>query len=154
MESNCENNHTNLVLLFSTGTDHLASLLNPENVGERLDNGMTVLHLYCMAAVSVKTAPAKDIEGSEAEGRNNVSYDGSVLRLVRSSRGISVHQDDNHEHLNEQSSMHLQHSKQTRIREAKEQICLLLKRGADPAIISKNGFSPLHIASYKVKTAP
>lgn len=94
------------------------------------------------------------MEGSEAEGRSNVSYDANVLQLVRSPREISVHDDGNNDHLNEQSSVHVQHSNQTRIKEVKEQICLLLKRGADPAIISKNGFSPLHIASYKVKTAP
>lgn len=142
------NNHTSVILLLSNGTvDQLASLLNPETVGERLDNGMTLLHLCCMAAVTVKTDSVIDIEGSEAEGT-------SVLQLMRSSREKSVHEDSNCDHINEQNNMHAQHSKQTQNREVKEQIRLLLKRGADPAIISKNGFSPLHIASYKVKTTP
>lgn len=143
------NKHTIVILLYSNGTvDQLSSLLNPETVGERLDNGMTLLHLCCLAAVTVKTVSTKDME---AEGRNNVFYDASVLQLMRSSQEKSVHDDTNHDHLNEQSEMHCQNSKQTRNREVKEQIRLLLKRGADPAIISKNGFSPLHIASYKVK---
>lgn len=115
---------------------------------------MTLLHLCCMAAVTVKTDSIKDMEGNEADGRNNVSYDTSVLQLMRSSREKSIHDDSSCDQLNEQSNMHVQRSKQTRNREVKEQIRLLLKRGADPAIISKNGFSPLHIASYKVKTTP
>ncbi|XP_050728348.1 serine/threonine-protein kinase TNNI3K-like isoform X2 [Eriocheir sinensis] len=134
---------TEIQQVCSNGTvDQLASLLNPETVGERLDNGLTLLHLCCMAAVTVKTDSVKDMEGSEAEGT-------SVLQLMRSSREKSVHDDSNCDHINEQSNMHAQYSKHTRNREVKEQIRLLLKRGADPAIISKNGFSPLHIASYK-----
>lgn len=35
-------------------------------------------------------------------------------------------------------------------KEVKDKVRLLLQKGADPAIISKNGFSPLHLASYKV----
>lgn len=35
-------------------------------------------------------------------------------------------------------------------KEEKDLAQLLLHKGADPTIISKNGFSPLHLASYKV----
>lgn len=149
------NNHTSVISLYSNGTvDQLASLLNPETLGERLDNGMTLLHLCCMAAGTGKTDSVRDKEGSETEGKNNVFYDTSVLQLMRSSREKSVHDNGNCDYLNEQSNMHVLHSKHSRNREVKEQIRLLLNRGADPAIISKNGFSPLHIASYKVKATP
>lgn len=134
------------VLLFSNGTaDQLAKLLNSETVGERLDNGMTLLHLCCLAAVSGKNDSVKELDCNDTEGKNNVSYGTSVLQLMRSPREKSDHEDRTGECAHEQST------KQTRNKEAREQIRLLLKRGADPAIISKNGFSPLHIVSYKVK---
>lgn len=115
---------------------------------------MTLLHLCCVASASVKNDSAKELEANDIEGKSNVSYDTSVLQLMRSPREKSDHEDRNQEHVNEQSNIHIQHAKQTRNKEVREQIRLLLKKGADPAIISKNGFSPLHIASYKVKTTP
>ena len=142
-------------LLFSNGTaDQLASLLNSETLGERLDNGMTLLHLCCVAAVATKNDSVKELDYNEIEGKSNVSYDASVLQLMRSPREKSDHEDRTREHMNELNNMHIQHAHQTKNKEVREQIRLLLKKGADPAIISKNGFSPLHIASYKVKTTP
>ncbi|KAG0711045.1 Serine/threonine-protein kinase TNNI3K [Chionoecetes opilio] len=147
---------TEIQQVCSNGTvDQLASLLNSETVCERLDNGMTLLHLCCIAAaISVKDDTAKDLESNETEGKSNVSYDMSVLQLMRSPREKSDHGDRNQEHVSDQSDVHTQDVKQSRSKEVREQIRLLLKKGADPAIISKNGFSPLHIASYKVKTTP
>ena len=38
----------------------------------------------------------------------------------------------------------------SQIKEELDLARILLTKGADPAIISKNGFSPIHLASYKV----
>ncbi|KAK8387336.1 hypothetical protein O3P69_018129 [Scylla paramamosain] len=136
-------NLTEIQQVCSNGSaDQLAKHLNSETVGERLDNGMTLLHLCCLAAVSGKNDSVKELDCNDTEGKSNVSYNTSVLQLMRSPREKGDHEDRTREHVNEQST-------KTRNREAREQIRLLLKKGADPAIISKNGFSPLHIVSYK-----
>ncbi|XP_045104225.1 serine/threonine-protein kinase TNNI3K-like isoform X4 [Portunus trituberculatus] len=140
-------NLTEIQQVCSNGTaDQLAKLLNSETVGERLDNGMTLLHLCCLAAVSVKSDTVKELDYNDTEGKSNVSYNTSVLQLMRSPREKGDHEDKTQEHVNELS---IKHTRSKEAREAKEQIRLLLKKGADPAIISKNGFSPLHIVSYK-----
>ncbi|XP_063611919.1 serine/threonine-protein kinase TNNI3K-like isoform X1 [Penaeus indicus] len=128
--------------------DQLASLLSPEALGERLDNGMTLLHLCCLS----KDMPNNEEylekkEEKKVEAEENMKESPCYLQLMKSSRN-KKDREGNKENENE-NEMQIQETKAYRHKDIKELVRILLQKGADPTIICKNGFSPLHIASYK-----
>ncbi|CAL4059406.1 unnamed protein product [Meganyctiphanes norvegica] len=209
--------------------DMLASLIKskPECLNERLDNGMTLLHLCCVAYMSKKktedvdkldnrkedkddknkfndeknnvindknigqvtekrnvrdngkesdnTSSKKSLgrkqendlineskEAIEKETKNDENIVGSpvILQLAKSqeksSKNKSKHRDkDKNRRKNKERSRSRNKEKSGSkgsyqiLKEPNDHIRVLLNLGADPAIISKNGFSPLHLAAYK-----
>ncbi|KAK4289572.1 hypothetical protein Pmani_037467 [Petrolisthes manimaculis] len=128
--------------------EQLTCLLNPESLGERLENGMTLMHICCVSALNAKdeTNEKDDVDG---EGRKTATQAPCVLQLMKP-RDKSDKRDKNQREKSEESKT--ENKKGSRLHSGKEQrdqIRLLLQKGADPAIISKNGYSPLHLASYK-----
>lgn len=113
---------------------------------------MTLMHLCCVAALNAKDE-TKEMEDVDGEGKKTATQSPCVLQLMKS-RERSEKKDRWQEKCVESKAEVDRSRKCTKGHSGKEQrdqIRLLLQKGADPAIISKNGFSPLHLASYKVK---
>lgn len=219
------------ISLFSNGTvDQLANLLSSETLGERLDNGMTLLHLCCLTTVGGRKKPETEEEKKqesneckiavqtpcflqliklnenncenvnseseesvvneeadennqkisyreEREENNKNAIDGEICEIrqnaankeneencknaANNKRGDNLENDasikcdehgENPANMESEEERCVQYTKMQTSKEVKDKIRLLLQKGADPAIISKNGFSPLHLASYKVIT--
>nr|XP_045584207.1 serine/threonine-protein kinase TNNI3K-like isoform X2 [Procambarus clarkii] len=139
-------------VLCNGTSDHLVNLLNSEAYGERLDNGLSLKHLCCLSNVSVRNDKAKEKEDEAADGSETGSEAPCFLQLVKPSRHKSNRQDGTQD-ANQEIKSDIEKCKQLpktqTNKEIRDQIRLLLQKGADPAIISRNGFSPLHLASYK-----
>ncbi|XP_076035192.1 serine/threonine-protein kinase TNNI3K-like isoform X2 [Oratosquilla oratoria] len=126
----------------SANVDKISSLLSAETLGERTETGLTLLHLGCLSKPEKlydKDAKESRIDDREDADGHKSSKSPGVLQLVKFKES------------EEGKSRYVIHEccDRERMRDTKPHIRLLLQRGADPAIISKNGFSPLHLASFK-----
>lgn len=130
--------------------DQLTSLLSPEALGERLDNGMTLLHLCCLSNDRPNNEEhSEKKEEKKVEAEEDMKESPCYLQLMKSSRN-KKDREGNRENENE-NEIQIQETKAYKPKDIKELVRILLQKGADPTIICKNGFSPLHVASYKVK---
>lgn len=125
----------------------MVNLLSSETLGERLNNGMTLMHLCCLSNLDVNNDKAEEKKDNELDVKK-------ILQLMKSSWDKSKEKDGSQDIQDNKSEPDAckQYMKMHTSKEMKDQIRLLLQKGADPSIISNNGFSPLHLASYKVKT--
>ncbi|XP_042213702.1 serine/threonine-protein kinase TNNI3K-like isoform X5 [Homarus americanus] len=142
---------TDLEKIICNGTsDQLVNRLGSETLSEKSDNGVTLMQLCCLSSVSWKNDEIK--EKKEDNGADVGSQAPCFLQLVKPSREKANRKDGSQETSQDNKGepdvgKHL--AKIQTNKEIKDQIRLLLQKGADPAIISKNGFSALHLASYK-----
>ncbi|XP_068228966.1 serine/threonine-protein kinase TNNI3K-like isoform X1 [Palaemon carinicauda] len=142
---------TELQKICCSGTaEQLANLLTSETVGERLNNGMTLLHLCCLSSIKQKQEEQREVqEEKDAEGGKDVEEAPCFLQLVKSPNEKQNGRKTTKQDIKEDQEKCKNDLKTCKSRDIKDQVRLLLRKGADPSIISKQGFSPLHLASYK-----
>ena len=134
----------------------LSSQISAELISERLENGLTLLHLCC-ASLQQKTDYNNTLRRySQTRLQDITSYvsqSPDILQLNKDKlKGKETEKNKNDKDVcKETQKCKSEDSKKNSGKEnSREHVRILLDNGADPAIISKNGFSPLHLASYKV----
>lgn len=119
----------------------LSSLLTPEAATERLDHGITLLH-QCCSFLPLDTDIAQDSTTND-DSIEEVT-ETFVLRIPKDKIAERESPTDmlslKHRDFNNSPVQH------TKTKLAQVLIC----KGGDPSLISHNGFSPLHLACYKV----
>ncbi|KAK7079735.1 Serine/threonine-protein kinase tnni3k, partial [Halocaridina rubra] len=141
---------TELQKVCCTGTaEQLANLLGSETLGERLNNGMTLLHLCCLAGMKQKHEEQRDHKDEKDIEGGLVEMSPCILQLMKSPREKPKANETALREVEGGQEKPRLDSKAAKNKDIKDQVRLLLRKGADPSIISKRGFSPLHLASYK-----
>ena len=136
---------------------YLAENHSIEALSERLENGSTLLHLCCVPSTkSEKNDSNRPVSSFIKIDDQNLIKDSKtespdVLQLCKDK--TKERENDTDKIDKEQNKDNLkgkENNKSAKEKDSKEHVRILLEKGADPAIINKNGFSALHLASYKV----
>jgi len=164
----------------------LKQLLTLESVGERLENGLTLLHLCCVSneayetfceridmkpvspcnfnsiAGTISSSDVLKLSSSKVKDKNKPSLKKvqTKIQIVNEHQissdkvTLDIHESDsiNKDDCFKDSLLKLfdEGTKDSGLSDRIECFKILLAKGADTAIISKTGFSPLHLASYQV----
>ena len=83
--------------------------------------------------------------------KDSIAESPDVLQLCKDkTKEKETESDKTDKEQNKENSKSKETNKSVKEKDSREHVRILLEKGADPAIINKNGFSALHLASYKV----
>ncbi|KAB7505729.1 Serine/threonine-protein kinase TNNI3K [Armadillidium nasatum] len=125
--------------------------IGSEMLNERSINGQTLLHFCCNTFITDKNLqrPEECLIKVEDSSSDTVTEAPCILQLYKKEKTNCEKDSYILKRKSNRKSHCCSNKDASQIREEKDLAQLLLCKGADPAIISKNGFSPLHLACYK-----